>query len=327
LLEGKAGRRGRPLQREAAAVFDEHTPERWEDHRRDHRRNQAVDPGADFRDMVMHALMDCGVEIDGHRQSDGDTAKGQLQLSETDLLTLCDRLLITKHVVKRAAARVGKVATFMPVPPGVRGAAGLRVQLALDKYEASVLAGAGFAGLSDAGLHAIGGLLRHAGPVSALTNATTNSYARLTGNWGAPTQVAYSESLATSAVRISSNNPAMRSKQLELRTPDALCNPYLALSATLMAVIDGMQNKLQPGDPLVAGQAADESLQSTAFPPLPTSLGEALQRLEEDGEFLLRGDVFTEELVSAWLAYKRTRELAPLRAQPHPLEVAMYFDA
>ncbi|MFO1066736.1 MAG: glutamine synthetase beta-grasp domain-containing protein [Pirellulales bacterium] len=325
LVDSKAARRTRPATREPASVYDEHTEQRWQDQVRDWRRGYAVDPAADFRDMVMQTLIDCGVEVDSHRQAGGDRIKGQVTLSEADPLTIADRLLIAKHVIKRAAARVGKAATFMPTPPGTSGSAGLHLQLSLVKHGASVLAGAGYAGLSDVGLHAIGGLLTHARALCAFTNASTNSYARLAAGDGAPSVLGYSEADVRTVVRIPSVQPGGRSKQLELRLPDSSGNPYLSAAAVLMAAIDGVQNKLSPGEPAAAQWEGDRA-ELTDFARLPHSLDEALDGLSDDGEFLLRGDVFSHELLESWISWKQTSEIAKLRAQPHPIETAMYFD-
>lgn len=286
----------------------------------------------DFRSQVMQSLSDCGIAIASHRQSVSDRAKSRLELRESSLVTAADQVMISKHVVRQLAARWGKSATFMPVPQVDRQPAGMPTQLAMLLGGDCALSGSGYAGLSEAGLHAIGGILKHTAAITALTNSTTNSYARLNlGLAGHPSglghdlpRVAYSQSDLRAALRIPSHR-ASKHKCLEHQLPDAVCNPYLAFSALLMAAIDGIQNKIHPGPSLDPDPYASEEL-STSFQPAPASLSAALSALEEDGEFLLRGDVFTPEFLQAWIAHKRMFDVDALRRHPHPLEIAAYFE-
>ncbi len=286
----------------------------------------------DFRSQVMQALSDCGIAIASHRQSAGDRAKSRLELSESSLVTAADQVMITKHVVRQLAARWGKSATFMPLPEINRQPAGMPTQLALLLDGDCALSGSGYAGLSEAGLHAIGGILKHAAAITALTNSTTNSYARLNQGLAGPAlgyghdlpRIAYSQSDLRAALRIPSHR-ASKHKCLEYQLPDAVCNPYLAFSAMLMAAVDGIQNKIHPGPALDPDPYTSEEL-STSFQPAPASLSAALSALEDDGEFLLRGDVFTPEFLQAWITHKRMFDVDALRRHPHPLEIAAYFE-
>lgn len=286
----------------------------------------------DFRSEVMQALSDCGIAITSHRQSAGDRLKSQLQLNDSNLVAAADQVMITKHVVRQLAARWSKTATFMPVPQAGRHPAGMPTQLSLLHNGRCTLSGSGYAGLSEAGLHAIGGMLKHATAITALTNSTTNSYARLnlglsgkaTGGGNDLPRIAYSQSDLRSALRIPSHR-ASKHKCLEYQLPDAVCNPYLAFSAMLMAAVDGIQNKIHPGPSLDPDPYMPDQL-STSFQPVPASLSISLAALEEDGEFLLRGDVFTPEFIQAWIVHKRMMDVDALRRHPHPLEVAAYFE-
>ncbi len=286
----------------------------------------------DFRSEVMQALSECGIAIASHRQSPGDRLKSQLEISESKLVAAADQVMITKHVVRQLAARWGKRATFMPVPQAGRQPAGMPTQLSLLSGGRCALSGSGYAGLSEAGLHAIGGILKHTKAITALTNSTTNSYARLNLGLAGPTsglghdlpKIAYSQSDLRAALRVP-NHRASKHKCLEYQLPDAVCNPYLAFAAMLMAAVDGIQNKIQPGPALDPDPYASAEL-STSFQPAPASLSVALSALEEDGEFLLRGDVFAPEFLQAWIAHKRMADVDALRRHPHPLEVAAYFE-
>ena len=279
----------------------------------------------DFRNEIMHALHDCGVSVRSHRKSRSDRHKSNIELGETSLVVSADHFMVAKHIIKRLAERSGKSATFMPFPQAGRQPAGLSAQLSLLKHENCVLSGSGYAGLSDVGLNAIGGILKHAGAVVALTNSTTNSYARLGFHAGALPQVAYSQSDLQAAVRIPSHQLG-KTKCLEFAPPDGACNPYLAFSALLMAAVDGIQNKIHPGPALEPDPYADSSAALTSYPRVPASLEAALTALEEDGEFLLRGDVLSPEVLESWIQHKRMVDIQALRSQPHPREISAYYD-
>lgn len=280
----------------------------------------------DLRNEMMHALLDCGVGVRSHRRASGDRCKSCFDLADESLVTSADHLMITKHVIRRLAQRLGKSATFMPLPAAGRQPAGLAARLSLLKHESCVLSGSDYAGLSDVGLHAIGGILRHAGALVALTNSTTNSYSRLSLAPGGLPQVAYSQSDQQAALRVP-NQPLSKTKCLEFRPPDGICNPYLAFAGLLMAAVDGIQNKLHPGPALEPDPYSSGGGLATAVPRVPASLEAALAALEEDSEFLMRGDVLTPEVLDSWIEHKRFVDVQAVRAQPHPREVAAYFDA
>lgn len=260
----------------------------------------------DFRNGIMQALLDCGVNVKSHRQGHSDRRQSVIELDDTSLVVCADHLMVVKHIVKRLAERDGRSATFMLIPQSGAPASGMPVQLSMLKHENCVFSGAGYGGLSDAALHAIGGILSHASAIVALTNSTANSYERLAAG-GLPL-IAYSQSDSQVALRVPSC-PAGKTKVLEFRPPDAVSNPYLGFAALLMAAVDGIQNKMDPGasrDPdLYRERGAPESIQ----PPVPASFETALAALQEDGEFLLRGDVFSPEMLQSWIAEMRTIEV------------------
>ena len=202
----------------------------------------------------------------------------------------------------------------------------MHTHISLWQNDDPVFAGSGYAGLSETALHAIGGILKHAPALLAFTNPTTNSYKRLVPGYEAPVNLAYSQRNRSAACRIPmySNNP--KAKRVEFRCPDPSCNPYLAFTALLMATIDGIQNKISPGEPLDCDIYDLDEEQLAAIPSTPASLGDALDALEQDHEFLLRGGVMDASLISTWIDYKRTNEVDALRLRPHPYEFCMYYD-
>ena len=197
---------------------------------------------------------------------------------------------------------------------------------ALWKSGKNLFAGSGYAGLSDTGMHAIGGLLKHAPALCAITNPTTNSYKRLVPGYEAPVNLAYSRRNRSASIRIPVYSSSEKAKRLEFRCPDGSCNPYLAFASMLMAIIDGIKNKTQPGEPLDKDIYDLEPEELAMVPKAPGSLDEALNNLERDHEFLLQGDVFTRDVISTWIWYKREKEVDAIRLRPHPYEFALYYD-
>jgi glutamine synthetase len=202
----------------------------------------------------------------------------------------------------------------------------MHVHTSLWKDGKNLFAGSGYAGLSEVGLHAIGGLLRHAPALCAITNPTTNSYKRLVPGYEAPINLAYSRRNRSATIRIPVYSPHWRSKRLEFRLPDGSSNPYLAFAAILMAMLDGVKNKTRPGEPLDKDIYDLEPEELAGVPKTPASLEEALACLEKDQEFLLQGDVFTDDVISTWIWYKREKEVEAMRLRPHPYEFALYYD-
>ncbi|MFO8031235.1 MAG: glutamine synthetase, partial [Desulfohalobiaceae bacterium] len=189
-----------------------------------------------------------------------------------------------------------------------------------------LFAGDKYAGLSESAMHAIGGILKHSASLCALTNPTTNSYKRLVPGYEAPVNLAYSSRNRSAALRIPMYSASPKAKRIEVRFPDPSCNGYMAFSAILMAALDGIENRIDPGEPLDKDiySLSPEELQGV--PSTPASLEEALNALENDHEYLLKGDVFTEDVIRSWIAYKRESEVDPIRLRPHPYEFMLYYD-
>jgi len=238
-----------------------------------------------------------------------------------------DWLQIYKYCVRNVARRHNQTATFMPKPLFGDNGSGMHVHFSFWRDAEPLFAGGGYAGLSDIAQYAIGGVLRHAPALLAITSPTTNSYKRLVPGYEAPVNLVYSQRNRSAACRIPVYSQSPKAKRVEFRCPDPTCNPYLAFAAIAMAAIDGIQLKLSPG------QAIDKDLYS--LPPeelaeirkTPATLDEALSALERDCDFLLKGDVFTSDVIDTWIAHKRHHEIDAIRLRPHPYEFCLYFDA
>ncbi|MFL5409481.1 MAG: glutamine synthetase, partial [Myxococcales bacterium] len=216
--------------------------------------------------------------------------------------------------------------TFMPKPLFGDNGSGMHTHQSIWKGGKPLFAGDGYAGLSELALHYVGGILKHARALAALCNPTTNSYKRLVPGFEAPVNLAYSSRNRSAAIRITMYSPSPKAKRIEFRSPDPSCNPYLAFAAMLMAGLDGVENRIDPGDPLdkdIYGLSPEELKD---VPKMPGSLEEALGELERDHEFLLKGDVFTEDVIDTWVEHKIEKELNPVRLRPTPTEFALYFD-
>jgi glutamine synthetase len=239
---------------------------------------------------------------------------------------MADWMMIYKYITKNVARKHNKTVTFMPKPLFGDNGSGMHTHISLWKGGNPLFAGTGYAGLSEMALHAIGGLLRHAPSILAFACPTTNSYKRLVPGYEAPVNLAYSQRNRSAACRIPMYSPSPKSKRVEFRCPDPSCNPYLSFSAMLMAVIDGIQNKINPGEPLDKDiyDLAPEAL--AEVPKTPGSLDESLAALRRDNDFLLRGDVFTPDVIDTWIWYKNEKEVDALRLRPHPYEFCMYYD-
>jgi glutamine synthetase len=239
---------------------------------------------------------------------------------------MADNVMTYKYVCKNIAARHGKVVTFMPKPLFQDNGSGMHVHFSLWKDDKPMFAGNRYAGLSEMGLFAIGGILKHARALCALCNPTTNSYKRLVPGYEAPVNLVYSSRNRSAAIRIPMYSERPQTKRIEFRSPDSSCNPYLAFSGMLMAAIDGIENKISPGDPLDKDIFKLSLEEYAKIDSAPGSLEEALDALEQDHEFLLKGEVFTADVIHYWIKYKRENEVDAIRVRPHPYEFCMYFD-
>ncbi len=285
-----------------------------------------IDTMHNIRCEMVQTLIDLGIPVEGHHHEVATGGQCEIDMRYQDLVTMADNVMMYKYVCKSIAIRHGKVATFMPKPLFQDNGSGMHVHFSLWKKNKPLFAGNHYAGLSEMGLWAIGGLLKHARSLCALCNPTTNSYKRLVPGYEAPVNLVYSSRNRSAAIRVPMYSHKAQTKRLEFRCPDSSCNPYMAFSAMVMAAIDGIQNKIDPGQP------TDKDIQSLGQEELaemgstPDSLEEALTELENDHDYLLAGNVFTPEVIHYWIKYKRENEVDALRIRPHPYEFCMYFD-
>ncbi|UCF31382.1 MAG: type I glutamate--ammonia ligase [bacterium] len=267
-----------------------------------------------------------GIEIEAEHHEVATAGQAEIDMKYAPLVQAGDNLMRFKYVVKNVARRFGKTATFMPKPVFQDNGSGMHVHQSIWKGDKPLFAGDRYGGLSEMAMHYIGGILKHAPALCALTNPTTNSYRRLVPGYEAPINLVYSSRNRSAAVRIPLYSASPKAKRIEFRTPDPTCNGYLAFSAMLMAGLDGIENRIDPGEPLdknIYGLSPEELAQ---YPKAPGSLEEALDALERDNDFLLKGDVFTTDLLEMWISYKRENEVDEVRLRPHPHEFALYFD-
>ena len=284
------------------------------------------DSQQDLRTEMMLILESLGVEVEAQHHEVATGGQAEIDMRFSTLVAMADKLLKYKYVIKNTARRHGKTVTFMPKPLFNDNGSGMHVHVSLWKGGTNTFAGEGYAGLSDTGLYAIGGILKHAPSILAFSNPTTNSYKRLVPGFEAPVNLAYSRRNRSASVRIPMYSTSAKAKRIEFRCPDPSCNPYLAFSAILMAGIDGILNKIDPGEPLDKDIYDLPPEELAKVPQTPGSLQEALRALEDDHEFLLKGDVFTTDVIDTWIDYKMTQEVQALALRPHPWEFALYYD-
>jgi glutamine synthetase len=280
----------------------------------------------DIRNEMVLIMEQCGLQVEAQHHEVATGGQCEIDFRFAPLVRCADNLLIFKYIVKNVARRHGKTATFMPKPLFGDNGSGMHCHQSLWKNGQPLFYGNGYANLSELALYYIGGILKHAPALCAFTNPTTNSYKRLVPGFEAPVNLAYSQRNRSAAIRIPVYSSSPKAKRIEVRFPDGSCNPYLAFSAMLMAGIDGIINKIDPGEPLDKDIYSLPPEELKNIPSTPGSLEEALKALEKDHEFLLRGDVFTEDVIEAWIKYKWEKEVNPMRMRPHPYEFMLYFD-
>ncbi|MAW78501.1 MAG: type I glutamate--ammonia ligase [Planctomycetes bacterium] len=285
-----------------------------------------TDKHHDLRNEMMQNLINCGLDIECQHHEVATAGQSEIDIKYAPLKIAADQLMTYKYIVKNTALQHGKSVTFMPKPVWNDNGSGMHVHLSIWKNGINQFAGDGYAGMSEMATYAIGGILQHAPALVALTNPTTNSYKRLVPGFEAPTRLAYSSRNRSAAVRIPVTASSASARRFEFRCPDPSCNPYLAFSALMMAAVDGIKNKIDPGEPLDKDLYDLPAEQLAGVPCTPGSLDEALVELEKDHEFLLAGDVFTSDAIRTWVDYKREKEVDELRLRPHPYEFALYYD-
>ena len=286
-----------------------------------------MDHFQDLRSEMILVLERLGVEIEIQHHEVGTAGQAEIDMRFDTLLRMADKLMLYKYVVKNVARQAGKTATFMPKPVFQDNGSGMHTHQSLWKGGEPLFYGeAGYAGLCDMGRWYIGGLLTHAPAILAFANPTTNSYKRLVPGYEAPVNLVYSQRNRSAAVRIPLYSQSPKAKRLEFRCPDPSCNPYLAFSAMLMAGLDGIQNRIEPPDPVDKDLYDLPPEELAKVPQVPGSLEAVLAALEEDQAFLKAGGVFTDDLIETWITYKRENEVDAMRLRPHPWEFALYYD-
>jgi glutamine synthetase len=285
-----------------------------------------VDSLQDIRSAMCMAIEDMGVPVEVHHHEVATAGQCEIGTKFAPLVQRADWLQILKYCVHNVAHSYGKTATFMPKPIVGDNGSGMHTHMSLWKNGQPLFAGNKYAGLSELALYFIGGILKHAPATCAFTNPTTNSYKRLVPGFEAPIKLAYSYKNRSAAIRIPNSGPSPKAKRIEFRTPDPSANVYTSFAAMLMAGIDGIQNKILPGEPLdkdIYGLPPEELAK---VPSIPGSLEDALTCLEKDHAFLLKGDVFSKDLIDAWTSYKIEKEVRPMQARPVPYEFHLYYD-
>ena len=286
-----------------------------------------TDSMQDLRTEMVLTMESLGIKIEAHHHEVATAGQAEIDMRFTSLTRMADNLMLYKYVVKNVARKHDMTATFMPKPLFEDNASGMHVHQSLWKGESNLFYGeAQYAGLSELGRYYIGGLLRHAWALCGLCAPTTNSYRRLVPGYEAPINLVYSQRNRSACCRIPMYSENPRAKRVEFRTPDPSCNGYLAFAAMLMAGIDGIENRLDPGQPIDKNLYDLPAEQAKGVKSTPGSLQQALDALEADHEFLLRGDVFTKDVIETWLAYKREREVDAIALRPHPYEFHLYYD-
>jgi glutamine synthetase len=285
-----------------------------------------TDKQADLRDEISLNLAEVGLEVERAHHEVGGAGQAEINYKFNTLVHAADDLLKFKFIVKNTADEWGKTATFMPKPLFDDNGSGMHCHqsLWLDGdplfYDEK-----GYANLSDTARWYIGGLLKHASAVLAFTNPTVNSYKRLVKGFEAPVNMVYSQGNRSAGIRIPITGSNPKAKRLEFRAPDPSGNPYLAFAAQLMAGLDGIRNRIEPAEPIDKDLYELPPEEAKDIQKAPASLEEALEALGEDHEFLLAGDVFTEDLIQAWIDYKVENEITPLSARINPLEFQLYY--
>ncbi len=285
-----------------------------------------MDKFQDLRTEMVLTLQNLGIEIEAQHHEVATAGQAEIDMRYKPLLQMSDQLMWFKYVLKNVAYRHNHTVTFMPKPLFEDNGTGMHTHISIWKENQPLFAGDKYAGISQEALYGIGGILKHCRALTAFTNPTTNSYKRLVPGFEAPVNLAYSSRNRSAAVRLPMYSTSPKAKRIEFRTPDPSCNGYLAFSAMLMAVIDGIQNKTDPGDPLDKDIYNLPPEELAEIPSAPGSLDEAIEALKADQEFLLKGDVFTQDAIAMWIEYKTENEINDIKLRPHPHEFYLYYD-
>ncbi len=286
-----------------------------------------TDSQQDIRQEMVLTMERIGLRVEKQHHEVATAGQAEIDMRFLPLVKMGDALMWYKHIVKNVARRYGKTATFMAKPVFQDNGSGMHTHQSIWKGEKPLFAGNGYGGMSELAMHYIGGILKHAPALAAFTNPGTNSYRRLVPGFEAPVNLAYSSRNRSAAVRIPMYSPSPKAKRIEVRFPDPTCNGYMAFAAMLMAGLDGIEKRMAPGDPLDKDIYSLTPEELKEVPSMPGSLDEALNNMKRDHDFLLKGDVFTEDVIETWLDYKMANEVNAMRLRPHPHEFNLYFDA
>ena len=287
-----------------------------------------TDKTHDLRSQIVLALVDVGIDVEVHHQEVATGGQAEIDLKYDTLVKQADQMMAYKYICKNVARQAGDTVTFMPKPLFADNGSGMHVHQSLWKdgtplfYDES-----GYALLSETARYYIGGLLKHAPALLGFAAPTTNSYRRLVPGFEAPVNLVYSQRNRSACVRIPTYSKSPAARRVEFRPPDPTANPYLAMSAMLMAGLDGIRNKIEPPAPVEDDLYDLPPEEAAKIQSVPGSLGETLDALEADHQFLLAGDVFTQDVIDTWLSYKRENEIQEVNQRPHPYEFMLYYDA
>lgn len=280
----------------------------------------------DIRSEMVMTMINIGIPVEAQHHEVATGGQCEIDMRFSPLTEMGDKLMWYKYIIKNIARRHSKTVTFMPKPLWNDNGSGMHVHQSLWKGGKPLFAGDRYGGLSELALYYIGGILKHAPALCAFVAPTTNSYKRLVPGFEAPVNLAYSSRNRSAGVRVPMYSPNPKAKRIEVRFPDPSCNGYLAFAAMLMAGLDGIENKIDPGEPLDKDIYALGPEELVNVPSVPASLEGALNALEKDHNFLFKGDVFTPDVIETWIEYKRKKEVDEMRLRPHPVEFALYFD-
>ena len=281
----------------------------------------------DLRSKIVSKMLEAGIPIEVHHHEVATAGQCEIDIKYDKLVTMADKLMLYKYIIKNMAKKNNMVATFMPKPLFNDNGSGMHCHQSIWKDGKNLFADPkGYAGISQMAKYYIGGLIKHGQALMAICAPTVNSYKRLVPGFEAPVNLVYSARNRSAACRIPMYSDNPKAKRIEFRPPDPSCNPYMAFSAMLMAGLDGIINKIDPGEPTDVDLFELSKEELKKIPTVPASLHSALLALEKDHDFLLKGGVFTKDVIDVWLEYKRTREIDPVRLRPHPYEFYLYFD-
>ena len=286
-----------------------------------------MDSLTDIRNDIATELMKVGIRVEMHHHEVATGGQSEISIRFDTLTKMGDKALLYKYIAKNVAKRHGKSVTFMPKPIFGDNGTGMHVHQSLRKDDTNLFYGDGYAFTSDMCRHYIAGLLAHAPALMAFCAPGTNSYKRLVPGYEAPVNLIYSRRNRSACIRIPAYSTSPNAVRIEFRPPDPTANPYLAFSALLMAGLDGIEKKMDPGEPMDVDLYELSAEEAKGIPQVPGSLEESLDALEADHDFLLKGGVFTPDLIETWIEYKRINEVDPVRMRPHPFEFALYYHA